>query len=147
MCQGTDKDSKQLLQCGEAIVKRISTPKHLKHKNSNQLCLKRTCSCQPQCISLCRKVFSKASPLHIKGGSLQKKSCLELLFSVSAIFKGWVWLCVSLQTVSTDAYPVKLHYDKSHDQVWLLSWGDVEKNFPTLQVIVMLPLHSLFITL
>lgn len=39
-----------------------------------------------------------------------------------------------LQTVSTDPYPVKLHYDKSHDQVWLLSWGDMEKNFPTLQV-------------
>ncbi|MEQ2200410.1 Follistatin- protein 5, partial [Xenoophorus captivus] len=38
-------------------------------------------------------------------------------------------------TVSTDPYPVKLHYDKSHDQVWVLSWGDVEKNFPTLQVI------------
>uniref|UniRef100_A0A669E1L3 Follistatin-like 5 n=1 Tax=Oreochromis niloticus TaxID=8128 RepID=A0A669E1L3_ORENI len=36
---------------------------------------------------------------------------------------------------STDPYPVKLHYDKSHDQVWLLSWGDTEKNFPTLQVI------------
>ncbi|KAI4819159.1 hypothetical protein KUCAC02_004430, partial [Chaenocephalus aceratus] len=35
--------------------------------------------------------------------------------------------------VLTDPYPVKLHYDKSHDQVWLLSWGDVEKNFPTLQ--------------
>ncbi|XP_035506182.2 follistatin-related protein 5 isoform X1 [Scophthalmus maximus] len=41
----------------------------------------------------------------------------------------------AVQTVSTDPYPVKLHYDKSHDQVWLLSWGDVEKNFPTLQVI------------
>uniref|UniRef100_A0A672FR27 Follistatin-like 5 n=1 Tax=Salarias fasciatus TaxID=181472 RepID=A0A672FR27_SALFA len=38
----------------------------------------------------------------------------------------------AVQTVSTDPYPVKLHYDKSHDQVWLLSWGDVEKNFPTL---------------
>lgn len=45
-----------------------------------------------------------------------------------------VWLCVLLQTISTDPYPVKLHYDKSHDQVWLLSWGDMEKNFPTLQV-------------
>lgn len=44
-----------------------------------------------------------------------------------------VWLCVPFQTVSTDPYPVKLHYDKSHDQVWLLSWGDMEKNFPTLQ--------------
>lgn len=39
-----------------------------------------------------------------------------------------------LQTVSTDRVPVKLHYDKSHDQVWVLSWGDLEKNFPTLQV-------------
>lgn len=43
-----------------------------------------------------------------------------------------VWFC--LQTVSTDRVPVKLHYDKSHDQVWVLSWGDLEKNFPTLQV-------------
>ncbi|XP_017272968.1 follistatin-related protein 5 isoform X1 [Kryptolebias marmoratus] len=41
----------------------------------------------------------------------------------------------AVQMVSTDPYPVKLHYDKSHDQVWLLSWGDMEKNFPTLQVI------------
>lgn len=39
------------------------------------------------------------------------------------------------QTVSTDPYPAKLHYDKSHDQVWVLSWGNMEKNFPTLQVI------------
>ncbi|KAK3564700.1 hypothetical protein QTP86_024837 [Hemibagrus guttatus] len=41
----------------------------------------------------------------------------------------------AVQTVSTDRVPVKLHYDKSHDQVWILSWGDMEKNFPTLQVI------------
>ncbi|XP_051514855.1 follistatin-related protein 5-like isoform X4 [Myxocyprinus asiaticus] len=41
----------------------------------------------------------------------------------------------AVQTVSTDQVPVKLHYDKSHDQVWILSWGDLEKNFPTLQVI------------
>ncbi|PWA18738.1 hypothetical protein CCH79_00005558 [Gambusia affinis] len=41
----------------------------------------------------------------------------------------------AIQTVGTDPYPVKLHYDKSHDQVWVLSWGDMEKNFPTLQVI------------
>uniref|UniRef100_A0A4W5QW46 Follistatin-like 5 n=1 Tax=Hucho hucho TaxID=62062 RepID=A0A4W5QW46_9TELE len=40
----------------------------------------------------------------------------------------------AVQTVSTDPYPVKLHYDKSHDQVWVLSWGDMERNFPTLQV-------------
>lgn len=43
-------------------------------------------------------------------------------------------LVFPLQTVSTDPYPVKLHYDRSHDQVWLLSWGDMEKNFPILQV-------------
>ncbi|KAK7922181.1 hypothetical protein WMY93_009083 [Mugilogobius chulae] len=41
----------------------------------------------------------------------------------------------AVQTVSTDPYPVKLHYDKSHDQVWVLSWGDMERNLPTLQVI------------
>uniref|UniRef100_A0A8C2ICF1 Follistatin-like 5 n=1 Tax=Cyprinus carpio TaxID=7962 RepID=A0A8C2ICF1_CYPCA len=40
----------------------------------------------------------------------------------------------AVHTVSTDRVPVKLHYDKSHDQVWILSWGDLEKNFPTLQV-------------
>jgi len=39
-----------------------------------------------------------------------------------------------LQAVSTDPVPVKLHYDKSHDQVWVLSWGNMEKNSPTLQV-------------
>ncbi|XP_072520111.1 follistatin-related protein 5 isoform X3 [Salminus brasiliensis] len=41
----------------------------------------------------------------------------------------------AVQTVNTDRVPVKLHYDKSHDQVWILSWGDLEKTFPTLQVI------------
>ncbi|XP_026855092.1 follistatin-related protein 5 isoform X2 [Electrophorus electricus] len=41
----------------------------------------------------------------------------------------------AVQTVNTDKVPVMLHYDKSHDQVWILSWGDLEKNFPTLQVI------------
>nr|XP_023655170.1 follistatin-related protein 5 [Paramormyrops kingsleyae] len=41
----------------------------------------------------------------------------------------------AVQTVSTDPVPVKLHYDKSHDQVWVLSWGDMEKTAPTLQVI------------
>ncbi|XP_061747730.1 follistatin-related protein 5 isoform X2 [Nerophis ophidion] len=41
----------------------------------------------------------------------------------------------AIQTVSTDPYPVKLHYDKPRDQVWVLSWGDRQKNYPTLQVI------------
>ncbi|MGH0155745.1 UNVERIFIED_CONTAM: hypothetical protein FKN15_031461 [Acipenser sinensis] len=41
----------------------------------------------------------------------------------------------AVQSVSTDPVPVKLHYDKSHDQVWVLSWGDMEKTTPTLQVI------------
>ncbi|XP_048220529.1 follistatin-related protein 5 [Perognathus longimembris pacificus] len=40
-----------------------------------------------------------------------------------------------VQAVSTDPVPVKLHYDKSHDQVWVLSWGTMEKTSPTLQVI------------
>ncbi|KAM6440870.1 follistatin-related protein 5 isoform 3-T3 [Liasis olivaceus] len=40
-----------------------------------------------------------------------------------------------VQAVSTDPVPVKLHYDKSHDQVWVLSWGSFDKNSPTLQVI------------
>uniref|UniRef100_A0A8C5HE41 Follistatin-like 4 n=1 Tax=Gouania willdenowi TaxID=441366 RepID=A0A8C5HE41_GOUWI len=37
--------------------------------------------------------------------------------------------------VATDPYPVKLLYDKSHDQVWVLTWGDMERTHPTLQVI------------
>nr|XP_023647856.1 follistatin-related protein 5-like isoform X2 [Paramormyrops kingsleyae] len=41
----------------------------------------------------------------------------------------------AVQAVSTDPVPVKLHYDKSHDQVWVHSWGDMEKSSPTLQVI------------
>ncbi|KAJ1216117.1 hypothetical protein NDU88_003723, partial [Pleurodeles waltl] len=41
----------------------------------------------------------------------------------------------AMQIVSTDPVPVKLHYDKSHDQVWVLSWGNMEKTSPTLQVI------------
>uniref|UniRef100_A0A668VL87 Uncharacterized protein n=1 Tax=Oreochromis aureus TaxID=47969 RepID=A0A668VL87_OREAU len=79
-------------------------------------------------------------PLHIKEESLQTPSlvCLALLYHGPAVFGlSLVFdrFCVLFQTVSTDPYPVKLHYDKSHDQVWLLSWGDMEKNFPTLQVI------------
>lgn len=90
---------------------------------------------------------SEALPLHIKGGALQKQSRLWcfvffFLFPLSFfLYYSWEFLSFSLilsssplQTVSTDPYPVKLHYDKSHDQVWLLSWGDMEKNFPTLQV-------------
>ncbi|CAK7305535.1 Follistatin-related protein 5 [Vulpes lagopus] len=42
-----------------------------------------------------------------------------------------------VQAVSTDPVPVKLHYDKSHDQVWVLSWGTTEKTSPTLQVITL----------
>ncbi|KAG7254872.1 LOW QUALITY PROTEIN: hypothetical protein CRUP_003468 [Coryphaenoides rupestris] len=41
----------------------------------------------------------------------------------------------AVQTVRTDPYPVKLHYDPGHDQVWLLSWGDLDQRNPTLQVI------------
>ncbi|XP_064838312.1 follistatin-related protein 4-like [Oncorhynchus masou masou] len=40
-----------------------------------------------------------------------------------------------VQAVETDPFPVKLLYDKSHDQVWVLSWGSMEKSHPTLQVI------------
>lgn len=43
-------------------------------------------------------------------------------------------IVIMFQAVSTDPVPVKLHYDKSHDQVWVLSWGNMEKNSPTLQV-------------
>ncbi|XP_026866812.2 follistatin-related protein 4 [Electrophorus electricus] len=41
-----------------------------------------------------------------------------------------------VQAVETDPVPVRLFYDKSHDQVWVLSWGDIQKTHPTLQVIV-----------
>lgn len=40
-----------------------------------------------------------------------------------------------VQVVSTDPFPVKLQYDKSHDQVWVLTWGSMDKTRPTLQVI------------
>lgn len=49
-------------------------------------------------------------------------------------FKTYVFNCSWLQAVSTDPVPVKLHYDKSHDQVWVLSWGSMDKTSPTLQV-------------
>lgn len=41
-----------------------------------------------------------------------------------------------LQAVATDPFPVKMLYDKSHDQVWVLTWGDMDKTHPTLQVSV-----------
>ncbi|KAG8008528.1 Follistatin-related protein 4 [Nibea albiflora] len=40
-----------------------------------------------------------------------------------------------VQAVTTDPYPVKMLYDKSHDQVWVLTWGDMDRTHPTLQVI------------
>ncbi|KAM6299551.1 follistatin-related protein 4 [Aegotheles albertisi] len=41
----------------------------------------------------------------------------------------------AVQSLDVDPVPTKLHYDKSHDQVWVLSWGDMRKSSPTLQVI------------
>ncbi|KAK2510238.1 Fstl4 [Columba guinea] len=38
-------------------------------------------------------------------------------------------------SLDVDPLPTKLHYDKSHDQVWVLSWGDMQKSSPTLQVV------------
>ncbi|XP_052053322.1 follistatin-related protein 4 isoform X2 [Apodemus sylvaticus] len=40
-----------------------------------------------------------------------------------------------LQSIGVDPMPAKLSYDKSHDQVWVLSWGDEHKSQPSLQVI------------
>ncbi|NWR83557.1 FSTL4 protein, partial [Furnarius figulus] len=41
----------------------------------------------------------------------------------------------AIQSLPVDPLPTKLHYDKSHDQVWVLSWGDMRKSSTTLQVI------------
>ncbi|XP_014803798.1 PREDICTED: follistatin-related protein 4 isoform X2 [Calidris pugnax] len=41
----------------------------------------------------------------------------------------------AVQSLDVDPLPTKLHYDKSHDQVWVLSWGNMRKSSPTLQVI------------
>lgn len=38
------------------------------------------------------------------------------------------------KSIGVDPLPTKLSYDKSHDQVWVLSWGDVHKSQPSLQV-------------
>nr|XP_056720217.1 follistatin-related protein 4 isoform X2 [Euleptes europaea] len=40
-----------------------------------------------------------------------------------------------IQALDIDPLPVKLHYDKSHDQIWVLSWVDMEMSHPKLQVI------------
>ncbi|XP_027755618.1 follistatin-related protein 4-like isoform X2 [Empidonax traillii] len=41
----------------------------------------------------------------------------------------------AIQSLDVDPLPTKLHYDKSHDQVWVLSWGDMRKSSTMLQVI------------
>ncbi|NWZ35023.1 FSTL4 protein, partial [Brachypodius atriceps] len=41
----------------------------------------------------------------------------------------------AIQSLDVNPLPTKLHYDKSHDQVWVLSWGDMRRSSPTLQVI------------
>ncbi|XP_071061620.1 follistatin-related protein 4 [Pseudochaenichthys georgianus] len=40
-----------------------------------------------------------------------------------------------VQAVTTDSFPVKMLYDKSHDQVWVLTWGDMDRTHPTLQAL------------
>ncbi|XP_008593209.1 PREDICTED: follistatin-related protein 4-like [Galeopterus variegatus] len=42
---------------------------------------------------------------------------------------------MAAESIGVDPLPAKLSYDKSHDQVWVLSWGDVHKSQPSLQVI------------
>lgn len=56
------------------------------------------------------------------------------MFPLKMCWKQRISFFILFQAVSTDPVPVKLHYDKSHDQVWVLSWGNMEKNSPTLQV-------------
>ncbi|NXB79286.1 FSTL4 protein, partial [Donacobius atricapilla] len=41
----------------------------------------------------------------------------------------------AIQSLDVDPLPTKLHYDKSHDQVWVLSWGNMRRSSSTLQVI------------
>ncbi|XP_037657831.1 follistatin-related protein 4 isoform X4 [Choloepus didactylus] len=41
----------------------------------------------------------------------------------------------SARKTRVDPLPTKLSYDKSHDQVWVLSWGDMHKSQTSLQVI------------
>ncbi|NXR45823.1 FSTL4 protein, partial [Hippolais icterina] len=41
----------------------------------------------------------------------------------------------AIQSLDVDPLPTKLHYDKSHDQVWVLSWGNMRQSSPSLQVI------------
>lgn len=38
------------------------------------------------------------------------------------------------KSIGVDPLPAKLLYDKSHDQVWVLCWGDTHKSRPSLQV-------------
>lgn len=64
----------------------------------------------------------------------QFNSNLYFIFLLRMWHKLRISIFTMLQAVSTDPIPVKLHYDKSHDQVWVLSWGNMEKNSPTLQV-------------
>uniref|UniRef100_H0XLE4 Follistatin like 4 n=1 Tax=Otolemur garnettii TaxID=30611 RepID=H0XLE4_OTOGA len=40
-----------------------------------------------------------------------------------------------VRSIGVDPLPAKLSYDKSHDQVWVLSWGDVHRSKTSLQVI------------
>lgn len=44
------------------------------------------------------------------------------------------WSLFFFKSIGVDPLPAKLSYDKSHDQVWVLSWGDVHKSQPSLQV-------------
>lgn len=104
-CQRMNKDWKQLLQCGKAIVSvttwfemQLNTKNtfYIKSTHLVHLVKRRLASVSPRRISL-QENFSKALPLHIKEGSVQKQSlrCLELLFRDPAVFKGSVWFCVT----------------------------------------------------
>lgn len=101
MCQGMDKDWKQLLHCGKAIVS-VTTWFEMQLNTKHTLYIKSTplvrlvkgrlVPVNRWCISLWEN-FSKALPLHIKEGSLQKccLDCHELLLCGPAVFEGSVW--------------------------------------------------------
>ncbi|KAG8439116.1 hypothetical protein GDO86_005361 [Hymenochirus boettgeri] len=94
------------------------------------------------------KILTSYEEMCVKGGGQSDQTCQwssavnvrnKFLYVAQPMQNRVLIIDIQMQKIKeskgVDPLPVKLVYDKSHDQVWILSWGDMMKSHPTLQVI------------
>uniref|UniRef100_A0A672REB5 Follistatin-like 4 n=1 Tax=Sinocyclocheilus grahami TaxID=75366 RepID=A0A672REB5_SINGR len=79
-------------------------------------------------------VFSSEGITILQPGNCEIRRRIPRTEKILGSYVSQLWSSL-ITAVETDAMPVKLFYDKSHDQLWLLSWRDLLKSRSTLQVI------------